>query len=249
MKIEDFEKDLKKSEKKIEYNFFYNVKTFAKRTKYRVIHYKKATIPFVTATLLSLPIYKALGMGYPIINDYEKIYNYEITNLETGEETNDFVDVKYKSFIKYTTPYVEGGDGIFIRYTIYYELDDINNFKSLEDLKEIKKVAHYETNVSKDNQDKFEILYYDINEDQYKLVREKDTKNQSISMIYVTLSLLSFIYFLDKSSVISRKSEDIDKLYPYIKKSDVKYLEKKLQMKNKNLQFLKGDSNENERSK
>ena len=34
MKIEDFEKDLKKSEKKIEYSFFYNVKTFAKRTKY-----------------------------------------------------------------------------------------------------------------------------------------------------------------------------------------------------------------------
>ena len=51
MKIEDFEKDLKKSEKTLEYSFLYNVKTYFNRVKYKVVTYKKAAIPFVLTSI------------------------------------------------------------------------------------------------------------------------------------------------------------------------------------------------------
>lgn len=248
MKIEDFENDLKKSEKTLEYSFLYNVKTYFNRVKYKVVTYKKAAIPFVITSILSLPVLELLDAGKPFTTDEYKVYNYNITNLETNETKNEFVDIKYKSFIKYTTPFVEE-DGFYVRYIIYYKLDNIENFKSLDDLKEIKRTAEYKAFIKEDNKDDFEILYYDINEDEYRLVKEKETKNQFVSSIYLTVSILSLIYFIDNALLIKDSNPDIEKLYPYVKKKDVKLLEKKLAMKNKNLEFLKGDTNEDERSK
>ena len=69
MKIEDFEKDLKKSEKTLEYSFLYNVKTYFNRVKYKVVTYKKAAIPFVLTSMLSLPVLEltVLNASYTIV--------------------------------------------------------------------------------------------------------------------------------------------------------------------------------------
>lgn len=248
MKIEDFEKDLNKSQKSLEYSFLHNVKTYCNRTKYRVVKYKKATIPFVITSMLSLPFLKLFDLGYPVIEDEHKVYNYNVTNIETNETFNDYVNIKQKTFIKYNFPYTYI-NGEYLRQTIYYEIDDIENFKSIDDLKQIKIDYEYKSYVSEEDKAKYEILYYDVNEEQYKMVKESDSKNLNVSAAYFTASFISLIYFLDKILVTESQNTDVDKLYPYVKKKDVKLLEKKLQMKNKNLEFLKGDINEDERSK
>ena len=69
------------------------------------------------------------------------------------------------------------------------------------------------------------------------------------SLFVILLHILSLIYFIDNALLIKDSNPDIEKLYPYVKKKDVKLLEKKLAMKNKNLEFLKGDTNEDEKSK
>ena len=128
MKLEDFEKDLKKSEKTLEYSFLYNVKNYFKRIKYKVVTYKKAAIPFVVTSMLSLPVLELFDFGLPFVIDEHKVYDYNVTNLETNEMSNDYVDIKHKTFVKYNGPY-NPIDGIYIRQIVYYELDDLKNFK------------------------------------------------------------------------------------------------------------------------
>ena len=109
MNLKDFENDIKETENIIKYYKIRNIKIFFKKNlkKFKVV--QKSLIPLYITTALSFPVFKTLGLGYPIIMDNYKEYNYDVTNTKTEEKYEEYSDMKEQCFIKIEKPYYKNG--------------------------------------------------------------------------------------------------------------------------------------------
>lgn len=246
MKLEDFEKDYKNTKKPIENITFYNIKTFFKRQKLSFKLYKKIFGPVVITSMISLPTFKVMNLGAPFELDEHKIYNYKIQSINNDIVGYEYIDIKQKTFIKLVNEWEPYGD-IYVREIEYYELDDINKFNNLNDLKKIKTEKEFASNPdSKDGS--YDILFYDRINDQYNVISESESKNQLVSGLYLTLVVLALMYGVEKY-IEDNYNFELNELYPYINFDTKKTLEKQLKKKEENLKFLKGDNDEIKRTK
>ena len=246
MKLEDFEKDYEESKKPIQNITLYNIKIFFKRRQKSFKLYKKFFGPALITGMVSLPIFKGINLGTPFAIDEYKIYNYQIKNINDETIGYEYIDIKQKTFIKVVNEWEPYND-IFARKIDYYELDDINNFKSLDELKKIKTEQEFASNPEFDG-GSYTILFYNRLDQQYNLIAESNVKNHIASGLYSILLVLSLMYGAEK--IMDDDSYyQLDELYPYMNMDAKKTLEKQLKKKEENLKFLKGDNDEIKRSK
>lgn len=243
MNLKDFEKDIKETENIIKHYKIHNIKICFKKNlkKFKVV--QKSLIPIYITTALSFPIFKTLGLGYPFIMDNHKEYNYDVTNINTEEKYNEYSDISEKCFIKLEKPYYKNGTH-YEREVYYYEADNINDVNNIDDLKLINVKLEKIDNIDKNN-NKISILFYDKISDQFRVIEEESESNLKTTAIL--LLIIFIVNSLQQKTKFVPNPDDIkniEKEYSYIYKQDIKMYTKKLEMKKKNYELLKGDDNE-----
>ncbi|MEG1310200.1 MAG: hypothetical protein RSD06_04930 [Bacilli bacterium] len=248
--IKNLEKEIKEIEQKIKNRKKNNTKNYILKKKSAFKLVQKSLIPFYIGGILTIPFYKLLGLGYPLIMDETKQEKTKITTIQDNQITNkvEYRERVYENHIKYYGTWKKIPLG-YKRIISYYEYDDNLENLTEENLYNLRLInSNEEIIFSKPNdleKTKIEILTYDDTNKEYILKRESFEKNAQVTIIECTsLGILYIINKFFRSNEINEKIKDLENTYPTITKYQTKLLEKKLVIKRKNLDLLNGEDYE-----
>ena len=254
----DLRKDIEKLKKQIKYRKAYDLKNSIIRKTLINNCRLRYMVPYILTASVVAGGFKFLGFGYPFYKDTNEEY------LCTKKEIDNFGNVRYDeqygefdnmtNIINYYTKWQED-NGIYSRTVLSYNLGKL----SLEQINEIidKEMIGVEDILgfpisgfieTKDNLTQEEIksdeyieaIIYNVDKNDYILVKESVDDNVSMSVLYFFVTLFSMYipgYYREKISNFNYfdKVSDIEEEYKNI---DIESLIKRLEIKEKNYNRL-----------